>query len=63
VQLVGLLSGYGFLAAAKEVVRMRGVDLGPVRLPNPNLTAEQTAELRRELDRLGFAGWVGQKGN
>jgi N-acetylneuraminate lyase len=58
VQLVGLLAGYGFLAAAKEVVRVRGVDLGPVRLPNPNLTAEQAAELRRELDTLGFAGWV-----
>jgi N-acetylneuraminate lyase len=58
VQLVGLLAGYGFLAAAKEVMRVRGVDLGPVRLPNPNLTAEQPAELRRELDKLGFAGWV-----
>jgi N-acetylneuraminate lyase len=58
VRLVGLLAGYGFLAAAKEVMRVRGVDLGPVRLPNPNLTAEQTAELRQELERIGFAGWV-----
>jgi N-acetylneuraminate lyase len=50
VELITLLIRYGYFAAAKEVMRLRGVDLGPVRLPNANLTAEQAAGLRRELE-------------
>ena len=41
VELITLLMRYGYFAAAKEVMRLRGVDLGPVRLPNANLTADQ----------------------
>jgi N-acetylneuraminate lyase len=54
VDLIGLLFEHGFLAAAKEAMRVRGVDLGPVRLPNANLTPERAASLRCGLDRLGF---------
>src|SRR5205823_2718 len=54
VELIGLLFEHGFLAAAKEAMRVRGVDLGPVRLPNANLTPERAASLRRGLERLGF---------
>jgi dihydrodipicolinate synthase/N-acetylneuraminate lyase len=46
---------YGFLAAAKEAMRARGIDLGPVRAPNANLTPEQVMGLRRELEEIGFA--------
>ena len=53
VELIGLLMRYGYLAAAKEVMRLRGVDLGPVRPPNPNLTEKDAAVLRRELEAFG----------
>ena len=53
VQLVRIMFRLGYHACAKELVRMRGVDLGPVRLPQTNLSAEQTAEFHRVLDSVG----------
>lgn len=58
VQLIELLAGFGYLAAAKAVMGFLGVEVGPARLPNGNLTPEQTTRLRERLDRLGFFGWV-----
>ena len=55
VQLITLLIRYGFFAACKEALRLRGVDCGPVRLPNANLTPPQAAALRGELEAMGFA--------
>ncbi len=54
VQLIELMIRFGFLASAKEAMRIRGVDLGPVRAPNANLTLEQVIGLQRELDEIGF---------
>lgn len=54
VRLITLMYRYGFLAAAKEAMRARGVDPGPVRMPNPNMTAEDAKRFRRELDELGI---------
>jgi len=51
-KLIALMYRDGFLAAAKEAMRARGVDLGGVRLPNANLTAEQAAAFRRELGEM-----------
>jgi len=34
------------------------VDVGPARLPNGSLNAEQQAALRAELEKLGFFDWV-----
>jgi N-acetylneuraminate lyase len=58
VQLLEVLSGYGHLAASKAVMQMLGVDVGPTRLPNRFLTAEQVATLRAELETLGFFDWI-----
>lgn len=58
VQLIGLLVGYGFLGAAKAAMGFLGVDVGPARLPNVTLTAEQRARLRGELEALGFFDWL-----
>jgi N-acetylneuraminate lyase len=58
VQLIDLLSGLGYLAAAKAVMGLLGIDVGPARLPNANLTAEQRARLQTSLERLGFFDWV-----
>lgn len=54
VRLIGKLFEYGHIAACKEAVRARGVDLGGVRLPLANLTPDSAAALRRELDALEF---------
>lgn len=53
VQLVEVLARYGYLSAAKELLRAKGIDLGPVRLPNTDLTTDARAALRRELESLG----------
>jgi N-acetylneuraminate lyase len=53
-ELIGIMQKYGFLAAAKELMRVRGVDLGPVRLPHVTLTPEQAAAFRGELATTGF---------
>lgn len=52
VELVATLMRYGYLAAAKEVMRLRGVELGSVRLPHVPLTAEQVRGLRHDLETL-----------
>ena len=58
VQIVAALAPRGFMGAAKAVMKMLGVNVGPARLPNGNLDAAQVEELRRELEVLGFFDWV-----
>src|SRR5262249_60640623 len=54
VQLVRTLAKRGYLASAKAMMTLLGVDVGPPRLPNPSLTGGQIEELRQELEALGF---------
>lgn len=58
LQLIDLLAGFGFIAAAKAVMGMLGVEVGPARLPNTNLTAEDKKSLKKGLDELGFFEWI-----
>ncbi len=58
VQLVQLLASHGYMGAAKAVMKMLGVDVGPARLPNASLTAAQQAALRTDLEKLGFFDWI-----
>lgn len=58
VQLIELLASFGYMAAAKEVMRLRGVDVGSPRLPNSRLTDEQRAQLQSRLEKLGFFDWI-----
>ena len=58
VQLVKLLSGVGYMGAAKATMAMLGVDVGPARLPNGTLTEDQRKALRTGLEKLGFFDWV-----
>jgi N-acetylneuraminate lyase len=57
VELIRLLSRYGYLGAAKMVMQMLGVDVGPARLPNGNPTAEEIKTLRCQLEELGYFDW------
>lgn len=54
VQLIERLARVGYMAAAKTVMGFLGVDVGPVRLPNANLTAAQVQQLRADLENLKF---------
>jgi N-acetylneuraminate lyase len=58
VQLIRMLGTYGYLPAAKAVMKMMGVDVGPARLPHPTLTSDQVIQLRGDLERLGFFDWI-----
>jgi N-acetylneuraminate lyase len=58
VQLIELLAGFGYLAAAKAVMGFLGVDVGPARLPNANLAQDDRARLRTGLEQLGFFEWI-----
>jgi N-acetylneuraminate lyase len=57
-QLVQMLVRYGYMGGAKAVMEMLGVPVGPARLPNTSLDAAQKAQLRGELETLGFFDWV-----
>jgi len=54
--LVGTPTGY--MAAAKEVMAILGVDVGGVRAPLPNLTTHQKKTLRNDLKKIGFFDWI-----
>ncbi len=58
VRVIQALASRGYMGAAKATMRMLGVDVGPARLPNGSLTAEQQASLRKDLEQLGFFDWV-----
>lgn len=58
VRLVQTLVGYGFMPAAKAVMAMVGVPVGPTRLPLPPLTDEQYRRLEADLTHLGFFDWL-----
>ncbi len=60
VELVRILAGYGYMGASKVVMQLLGVDVGPVRLPLQNLTAEQKTRLRSQLEELGYFDWIAQ---
>ena len=58
VQLIQLLASCGYMGAAKAVMQMLGVDVGPARLPNTNLSPEQVKEMRGKLEALKFFEWI-----
>lgn len=57
-RMIQKLAARGYMGAAKAVMKILGVDVGPARFPCATLDAEQTKALRSELEQLGFFGWV-----
>ena len=41
----------------KAIMRFLGLDLGPARFPLSQLTESQEADLKEELDKIGFFSW------
>ncbi len=58
VKLIALLSRHGYMGAAKAVMSMLGIDVGPARLPNASLADREVNILRQELETLGFFDWI-----
>ena len=52
--MVAVLKRFGVTRAAKAVMRMIGLDCGPVRTPLRDLAEAERAALRAELERVGF---------
>lgn len=59
VQMIHVMLKYPFLAALKWLLGLYGVPCGGCRLPQGNLSSEQAAQVRAELDALGFFEWCG----
>jgi len=51
-------SGRGGL---KEMMKLVGLDCGPVRRPIDPVTPEQSADLARTMERIGWFEWVGSE--
>ena len=60
VRLIQLLASFGYMGAAKAVMTMLGIPVGPPRLPNGTLTPEQAADLEDRLAKMGFFDWTGR---
>jgi N-acetylneuraminate lyase len=54
MELVGVLDAHGGLAAGKSVMKLIGIDCGPVRLPLRALSRDTEASLQAGLERVGF---------
>jgi N-acetylneuraminate lyase len=54
VEVIAVMVRHGGLSAAKAIMRLVGLDCGPVRAPLLNLSAEAFQSLARELQELGF---------
>ncbi|MCL5996307.1 MAG: dihydrodipicolinate synthase family protein [Chloroflexi bacterium] len=53
-EFISVMNQCGGLSAGKTIMKMIGLDCGPVRLPLRPLTTEEQESLEYELDRLGF---------
>jgi len=58
VRVIQTLANVGYMGAAKAVMAMLGVEVGPARAPNKNPDAATIAQLRRDLEQLGFFDWI-----
>ena len=62
VQMLRIINRYATtstnLPAMKSVMKLIGLDCGPLRLPLPSLTTLQEKELAASLDAIGFFDWI-----
>jgi N-acetylneuraminate lyase len=58
VRMIARIASIGYMGAAKAVMKMLGVDVGPARLPHSNPDPDQVKALRADLEAMGFFEWV-----
>lgn len=63
IQIIAVMVRHGGLPAGKAMMKIQGLDCGPVRSPLKNLNAEQFAALQHELAAVGFPSRVPQPGS
>lgn len=62
VQFVEILIRYGGgVIGGKPVMKMVGLDCGPMRAPARNLSADEVRQYEKELQDIGFFNWVNGK--
>jgi N-acetylneuraminate lyase len=61
IQIIAVMTRHGGLPAGKAMMKMIGIDCGPVRPPLQNLSPKALESLRRELDQLGFPSPTSKK--
>lgn len=54
IQIIAVMARYGGLPAGKAMMKIQGLDCGPVRPPLRNLSAEQYSALQHDLVAVGF---------
>ena len=54
IELIRLLQRYGYFPASKQLMQWLGVDVGPTRSPLRQLTSQEQASLRRDLEEAGL---------
>lgn len=62
IQIIAVMSRRGGLSAGKAMMKMVGLDCGPVRAPLQNLSPESLESLREELKRVGFPSLTSNAG-
>lgn len=58
---ISVFSKYNGLSANKAIMRMIGLDCGPIRQPLSQIGADQEAALKRALEEIGFFSAIGAK--
>jgi len=59
VKFIEILIRYGGgVIGGKPVMKMLGLDCGPLRAPARNLSSEEFNQYEEELKAIGFFGWV-----
>jgi N-acetylneuraminate lyase len=58
VEMVRIINKYGGLAAQKAMMKLSGIDCGPVRLPLKSLSLNETKSLEKDLQQIGFFDWA-----
>jgi len=62
IGIIAVMSRHGGLAAGKAMMKMIGLDCGPVRAPLQNLSREALESLTRELEQVGFPALTPKSG-
>jgi N-acetylneuraminate lyase len=54
INIIAVMSRHGGLPAGKAMMKLIGLDCGPVRSPLVNLSNEEFARLKSDLEKVGF---------
>ena len=54
IQFIDIIAKYDFLPAAKMLMKSFGIDCGPARRPNHQLSENEFESLHHELDQINF---------